>query len=305
MKNFVRSFALICLCTILFGAKGFADENCCPSFPVYAEVNASYDSFRGISEGSWNGNEGGVIGVNVGISAFGFFGVQAGGSYGVYDWQGREPVGSGNFGDVQHQGFITGGVFYKTPCESGFQGGVVIDWMFNTHFGVFGLNPSFGQARFQAGYVFCETEEVGLWGTAYLDKARKSVYNIPVAFRAINQLNVFWRHQFQNCAETMVWAGIPYGKGLIFSGKRPGKYIIGASFSAPLTSRLSVEGHAMYMGPQSNYASPRFMSYGANICVGLTYWFGCPNDSCNLWEARPYMPIGNNSNFLVDTSLNN
>jgi hypothetical protein len=103
----------------------------------------------------------------------------------------------------------------------------------------------------------------------------------------------------------MVWAGVPYGKSLMFSGKRAGTFIVGGSFYAPLTTYLSVEGRGMYMGPQKNEGSPHFQSYGANICIGLSYAFGYDGDGCcERAQARPYLPLANNSNFLVDTSLN-
>lgn len=300
--------AMLVFFNIIFAHAMAADyeECCCDSYPFYGEVNLSYDHFRGISEGSWNDNTGGFAEVNFGVLVADLFGIQAGGSYGVYDWQGRGPVGSENPNGVQQQGFLTGGAFYTTPCcTSGFQAGAVVDWMFNRNFGVFGLNPNFGQVRFQGGYLFNASDEIGIWGTAYLSKNHKSTFQIPVSFRAINQVNLFWRHLFCNCAETMVWAGIPYSKSLMFSGKRAGKYIVGASFSVPLTASLAVEGHGMYMGPNGNHASPRYKSYGANICIGITYAFGCnKDDCCALWQARPYLPVANNSNFLVDSSLN-
>lgn len=283
-----------------------AYDNCWEGLPFYGEANISYDHFRGVPDGTWNGNNGVVAGVNFGISAFDVVGIQAGGSYGIYDWYGRGPVGPGSSGNVQQQGFLTGGISYETPCCSGFQGGVVVDWMFNKNFSVFALDPNFGQLRLQAGYLFDGTDELGLWGTIDLGTAHKEAFEIPIRYRAISQINLFWRHFFDNCAETMVWVGLPYKESLMFHGKRAGQYIVGGSFRVPLIGSLSIEGRGMYMGPTSNRSSTRFPNDNVNISIGLTYAFGtAAGCCCNAWHTRPYMPIANNSNFLVDSNENN
>jgi len=66
------------------------------------EVGVGYDYFRGLAEGSWEGNTGALISCNLGVFTsypaypdVGCIGAQAGGSYGVYDWSGRGPVPAG------------------------------------------------------------------------------------------------------------------------------------------------------------------------------------------------------------------
>lgn len=304
MTSFARVLTISFILISFIQGKSFGYDTCCDSLPFYGEINLDYDHFRGIPEGTWNGNNGGVIGANFGVSLFDMFGIQAGGSYGVYDWYGRGPVGPGSSSDVQQQGFLTGGVYHQTPWCDGFQGGVVVDWMFNKNFSVFALDPSFGQLRLQAGYLFNGSDELGFWGTVYLNTNHKVAFQIPVSYRAIGQVSLFWRHLFENCAETMVWVGLPYRKGLMVPGKRAGQYLVGASFSVPLTSSLSIEGHGVYMGPTGNKSSNRFQNDDVNICIGLSYAFGPgAGNCCETRQARPYMPVANNSNFLVDTNL--
>lgn len=305
MKRIFSVASLFIACASIVNGAVYAYDDCCYSIPVVGEIGISYDSFRGPSEGTWNGNAGGVIGGNFGLSVWEGLGVQAGGSYGVYDWEGRGPLGGSNSGSVQQQGFLTGGAFYRAPCCNGFQGGAVVDWMFNKNFGVFGLNPSIGQFRFQAGYLFCGTDEIGVWGTANINTDHKDAFQIPVSFRALGQASLYYRHLFENSAEAMVWAGLPYRKSMMFSGKRAGRYLVGASFRAPLTSCLSVEGHGVYMAGQGNSYSHRFQNDAVNVSIGINWAFGAGSCDCfELWQARPFMPVANNSNFLVDTSLN-
>lgn len=302
-------YCLLSSCTLLF-ANQEADMNeetppPCPSISIIGEVNLAYDNFRGVPDGSWNGNTGGLIGLNFGINVFDYFGAQMGGSYGVYDWYGRGAVGDANPATVQQQEFVTGGLFRRAPRGDGVQGAVLVDWMFNQDFGVFALNPTIGQLRMQLGYLLKNADELGAWGTVNLNTSHETTSSIPVTFRAISQISLFWRHIFENNAETMLWGGVPYKHSLEIPHKLAGQYLIGTDIHAPLNKYIRLDVHGVYMGPVGNSSSPQTFNYDANVTIGLTYAFPikgipkCPR--CT--KASPYLPIGNNSNFLVDTNL--
>ncbi len=313
MMRDVRHLLTACV-FLLSSQKAFSDgycEYCGPPSPMFGEINISYDDFRGIPEGTWNGNTGGLIGANFGMTLFDLIGLQVGGSYGVYDWYGRGSVVPGIAGSVQQQGFVTAGLFHKASCCdgddeifccNGIQAAAVVDWMFNKNFGVFALDPSFGQVRYQLSYIINGSQEFGVWGAADIHTAHKSVAGIPVSFRAISQVSLFWRSIFENRSELMLWGGVPYRKSLIVPGKREGQFVVGANFRAPFTDCLSLEAHGAYMGPVGNSSIRHFVNYDANVCIGITYSFPLRgNNCCN--QARPYLPIANNSNFFVDTNL--
>lgn len=285
--------------------KSFANDFCWLNGPIYAEATIAYDDFRGMSEGTWTGNSGALVGTNLGIPLLDIFALQAGGSYGVYDWTGRGLTFLGIPNSVQQQGFMTVGLFHEKLCRYyGFQSSLVLDWMFNKNFGVFALNPSCGQLRLQIGYLLNTCNELGVWGTLNVNTDHETFFEIPIAFRAISQVNLFWRHFFEGCAEATFWAGLPYKKSLMFPGERPGKYILGASVRVPLTSCLDLDAHAVYMSPRGNLASPRFANDAVNICLGFTYIFGgCADCDGDFQTARPYLSIANNSNFLMETNL--
>lgn len=283
-----------CLFTAISGSLA---ADCCP--PVNMEIGVGYDYFRSLPEGNWEGNTGGQVSVNLG-SDIPFlcgpeYGLQLGGSYGYYDWHGRDSAPSNRQHSAQKQAFVTAGISRLTPCDSGINFGVAYDWMWNENFGIFGIDTNIDQIRFQTGYLICRSNEFGLWGTFDLHRSHRSSQQIPVTYRALSQINAFWRHIFDNCAETTVWAGIPQKKSLMFSSGRAGRFIVGGSFKAPLTNQLGIEGHATYMEPHKGSFSNRQRNYAANICIELKWSFD---------KNAPYMPIGNNSNFLVDTNIN-
>jgi hypothetical protein len=260
------------------------------------EVNGSYDYFRGLPDGSWNGNNGALIGVNGGMNLFDCTTVQLGGSFGLYNWDGRGNLVFHNPKAPEEIGFITAGL---ATSWYGFSGGLVYDRMFTHHFSIYDLSPSIDQLRFQISYPYC-SEEFGIWGTVDLSRSHKKALGLPIAFKAIGQMNLFWSHLFQNCAKTTVWAGLPYRTSLRFHHKIPGTFIAGFSFRVPLCSQLYLDGNGSYMAARKSHGVSQSRNYGANICVGITYLFS--SDECCF--DQPFMPIANHSNFFVDINHN-
>lgn len=274
----------------------------CSSFPVGGDVGIALDYFRSLPDGSWAGNSGafGSLNLAIGIPKEKYgFGAQLGGSYGLYDWEGRGSNTTGNTKSLQQQAFITIGLFRKTPGLSGFNAGVVYDVTFNKQFSVFAVSSIVGQLRGQLGYLIQWGNEVGLWGTVDTQTSHEETSEIPLQFRAICQCNLFWTHYFKNQAQTSLWVGTPYRRGLMYSSGRAGNYIFGASFKAPLTRTLSIAGHGSYMGARSSSSFQESSNYAANVTFGINYSFG----GCKAGQ-RPYLPLADNSNFLVDTNLN-
>lgn len=264
-------------------------------FGYFLEVNGSYDHFRGMPDGSWNGNNGAVASVNIGAPIYQCIAGQIGGSYGLYNWDGRQSQVFCNPTIPLQQGFITAGIVSNYGA---FRLGVVYDRMFTDNYGIYSVNPSLDQVRFHGGYKF-SCEEVGVWGTAHITTIHKSALGLPLKFRAIDQMNLFWTHQFRNCAKTTVWAGIPYRCSVMFPSQLAGTFIAGVAIRAPLTKCLYFDGHGSYMGARSS-GVVRARNYNANICLGITYLFG--NSYCG--RDYSFLPVANNTNFMVDTNLN-
>lgn len=281
-----------------------------PCFSRYTgDINLSYDYFRSLPEGSFEGNTGAFASINFGLPilryyCYDFGSIQIGASYGVYDWSGRSSTLEGNPKEVQQQGFVTAGYYRKTCGWSGFNFGVVYDWMINENYGVFAHRTGLAQVRGQIGYLFRRCNEFGIWGTLDVHRSHKHINSLPVIYRALSQANLFWTHYFQNCAETTLWAGVPYKKSLMFNSGRAGQYIVGGSFRVPLTYCLNIEGHGTYMHAKRLPSRYESKNYAANLCFGITYSFGCQPTCCEDCDVRPYQPLANNSNFLADTNLN-
>lgn len=260
------------------------------------ELNASYDYFRGLPDGSWNGNSGAFISANLTESFNRCRAVQLGASYGVYNWDGRENLVFNNPKSLQQITFITLGGSSKIKWLNA---GLVYDHMFTDHFGIYDVDPNLNQLRFQAGIPFC-CEEVGAWGTVRLRTAHETALGVPLKFRSVDQFNVFWTHRFNNDAKSTVWLGVPYSNSLRFSHKRAGSFIAGFFLRAPLTQCLSVEGNAFYMRARHASGSEQSKNYAANMTLGISYFFS----NCCARSNESYLPLANHSNFIVDTTIN-
>jgi hypothetical protein len=279
-------------------------NTCSPAFypariPLGGDTTLALDQFRSLPEGSWEGNWGGLLSLNLQAYINPSWQAQLAGSYGLYDWTGRSSTPFKNPSAWQQQAFATGAFSRETPCRCGFNFGLAYDWMFNKNFGEFAVNPTLSQLRSQLGYLIKGGNELGAWATINTNVSHKESQEVPLKFRAISQANLFWCHYFKNGAYGMLWGGTPYRRGLMHSSGRAGRYIFGARFHAPLTHALSLNGHAAYMGARSAHNGTESKNYAANICFGLTYSFGY-----RKVNPTPYMGLADNSNFLVDTNAN-
>lgn len=267
--------------------------------PVEVDVTLALDSYRGIFSGSWNNSFGALTAVNLTVPLPRSFSTQVAGSYGLYDWAGRSSTPFKNSSNFQQQGFITIAAAWQTPNPSGWNAGAAYDWMLNKNFGLFAVDPDFDQVRGQFGYLFKGGNELGAWGTYGIHSDHEKSQNVPLKFRGISQVNIFWNHHFKSHGYAMLWVGTPYRRGLRFEHGRAGRFIVGAQFSVPVTHSLSIDGHGSYMSPRGGSGVTPSKNYGANLCFGITYAFGK-----RRIDKTPYMTLANNSNFMADTNHN-
>jgi len=266
--------------------------------PIEIDLSIALDDFRSLPEGSFAGNWGALTALNLKAPIPLGFSVQLAGSYGLYDWYGRSstPINSGS---LQQQGFITFATSRQTEKSSGINAGIAYDCMLNKNFGLFAVNPFFYQIRGQVGYLIEGGNELGVWSSYGINTANKVAQQVPLQFRAISQVNLFWCHYYKNNGYIMIWAGTPYRRGLMYKSGRPGTFTLGAQFSIPMTSYLSIEGTAAYMGARKVSGIKPSSNYGTDIAIGITYSFG----KRRIMKG-PYMTQANNSNFMADTNQN-
>jgi hypothetical protein len=267
------------------------------------------DSFKGIADGSYQSNFGEVTGVNLGAPMRGLeqygFGWQTGLSFGVYDWDGRSSTDV-NPARSQTQLFVTTGFYRKAKCDQRVSFGLVYDWMYNQEWGVYGAHPTLGQWRGQIEYAFSGHNSVGLFAckrdlSAQQTFAVEDDDAVTVTNRAISQLDLFWHHKFCSGADSYLWIGIPDHGRLDGDGSLL-DWTIGASVQVPLTESLALYANGAYFHPSASAGDGAAVESGYNIGMGIAWYFGggARNHAIYGKCATPYMPVANNSNFLVE-----
>jgi hypothetical protein len=267
-----------------------------------------FDSFKGISDGYFPSNFGAVTGINAasllpGDAGDRGLGWQLGMTYGIYDWDGRSTY---RIADSQQQVFVTTGFFKKSDYDNDrpLSYGLVYDWMFNTAWGDTAIDGTMGQWRGQVEYALNESNGVGAYGCLRDRYMTQTVTNVGlVTARPVSQCNMFWHHKFESTAESWLWFGIPEKERLAGGGSL-GDWIIGANVQAPISANLALYGNAQYMHPSAaavaTTASAAESSW--NVGAGVVWYFGGGASTSELNGAKwlPYLPVANNSTFLVD-----
>jgi hypothetical protein len=304
-----RFHALLCMIPFLGCHIGNAEEtsrpatpNTTPLFyesrcPIEIDLTLGFDDFRGIYTGRNPNSFGALTALNLTVPIARSFSTQLAGSYGLYNWAGTSSSLFKNSKSLQQQGFITLAGSYQTPRSCGWNAGVAYDWMLNKNFGYFSEDPFFDQIRGQVGYLIKGGNELGVWGTYGFRTVHEHALHLK--FKGISQVNVFWSHYFKTHGYTMLWAGTPYQRGLLFESGRAGRFILGAQFSIPVTRSLSLEGRASYMSPRGGSGTARSKNYGSDVFIGITYSAGKRRIA-----KSPYMTLANNTNFMADTNRN-
>ncbi|MFO1021945.1 MAG: DUF6666 family protein [Planctomycetales bacterium] len=294
---------------------GCADD-CCDKYGVVGTFGSN--AFKGFSDFSGQSNFGMVAGVNVGIpiglqrlEEYGI-GIQAGASYGVYDFMGRSYSVTENSAS-QEQMFFTLGAYHRAQECQHLSYGLVYDWMANDNWGIFSNEPFMGQWRGQIEYIIDDSNAVGLQG-ALRDRGDSQVlgpaYGGATAhYSPISYVNAFYHHTFQSGADYHIYAGIPDGgrpAGNVPGGGSLGQFIVGTSWNVPVTDRLGVYTTATYMRPTAGPGALGSTEETWNLGLGMAWYPG--RNSCSPTVAgrcnMPYLPLANNGNFLVDMGVN-
>jgi len=284
--------------------------SCCAADPWLSVVGtAGFDAFKGISEWGLQDNFGAVVGLNASVPLFALadrgFGWQLGISYGVYDWDGRSTY---NEASAQQQTFVTTGFFRKAVVGERLCFGLVYDWMFNENWGAYATTPTLGQWRGQVEWAFSESNAVGVRGALRDKISREHLIfldqtAIVLATRPVSHVDLFWHHHFESKADGFLWVGLTQDDRL--SGDHSlYNCLFGASVEVPLSSRLTLYGIGQYVHPTSSAGTVASIEEGFNVGMGIAWYFGQNARNRTVHGAYgPYMPLANNSNFLVEQGV--
>jgi len=278
-------------------------------------VWASADAYKSLGEritninggtGALTGSFGGVVGFNSGLS-FGesTFGVQAGASIGIYDFKGRLRIVP-DATTPEQQVFYTAGLYKRGNMSAAdpsiadrISVGVVYDGFQAERWGVNASDIKLGQVRGTLGVVLSESTEVGVWGTygVNTDRAAVTVAGAPkllTTIQAMNQKNVYVKHNFDFGGEVMAYYGI-------FDDEDIAKWQFGVVGKMPLSDNWSTFASANYVAPRTPSGPLGSGQEQFNASFGIAYYFGgnAASKSVTGNKELPLLDVASNRSFLI------
>lgn len=256
--------------------------------------------------GALTGSFGAVGGFNSGFTlGESTFGVQAGASYGLYDFKGRLRLVPTDT-ELERQFFYTAGFYKRGDMSNGGASiadrislGLVYDGFEAKEWGVNANEISLGQVRGTVGYALTESTEVGVWGTYGVkdDVAAVTVAGAPGVRRTIRpmtQANFYVKHNFDFGGELMAYYGV-------FDGADIAKWQFGVAGKMPVSNNWSTFASANYVAPHSASGATGSGEEQFSASVGLAYYFGGNAASKTVTGNRelPLLDVASNRSFLI------
>jgi hypothetical protein len=289
-----------------------ADCDECPGIGI--EVFTGVESWRNITNDLLHDTAGPVAGGNIGVPIpvlrdYGI-GAQFGASYSAGDLDGRaifDGESLNNSDTAEQQTFITVGLFRRAfdgdHISSRFSVGIAHDWMIGEAYGYYGQNITLSQWRGQIGYMLNASNEIGVWGTLRDSGAAKfDAYGDQIDYRALNQVNLFWHHNFNSGANSWLYFGMPQQTTISQGGGSLGTFTMGAKFTVPICDRVALYAEGSYMRPSASVGFYGGLEDAYSVGFGLAFYPGgsaaTRTVAGNCW--MPYLPVANNGSFLVD-----
>jgi hypothetical protein len=281
------------------GSCGECDGCCTGCWWENTELFVGGDAYAGLGDfpaGGFGNSFGLVTGFNSGFALFGpgirgQFGV----SYGVYDFSGR---GSGlDPESLEEQVFATTGLYRRADLCAGerISWGLVVDGFVADNWGVDSNELALAQLRGIAGYAVNDCNEFGVWATMALSEDTTPITGLGTpALRAMNQGNIYWKHNWAFGADTMLYAGA-------LDNADVDDWVFGFLGRAPLSHSASLYGGFNYVNPPIANSPLGDALDAWNVNFGIVFFLGgkavSPNVAGN--QGLPLLPVANNGSFLI------
>lgn len=269
---------------------------------TYKSIGERLTNING-GTGSLTGSFGAVGGINTsfGIDEFPIR-LQAGASYGVYDFRGRLAIVPQST-ETEKQTVYTVGLYHRGDALGGnflspFSVGVVYDTFRATDWGINANNIHLAQFRGMAGYALTPWTEIGVSGTTPSghDQAAITVAGAPgllTTIHAMSQRNVYLKQHFDFGGDLTV-----YGGSLV---QGIGSYHVGMMGQAPLGPYWSVLANINYVMPHTPAGPLGSGQEQFSASFSLAHYFGgnAAAPTVSGYKNLPLLPVANNGSFLI------
>ncbi len=193
----------------------------------------------------------------------------------------------------RHQFFLTAGFYRRVQCESGWQYGVVYDWLHDEFYEDYDV----GQVRGELSYLWNCRNEIGFMyaGGVKTGIAERNGQELRgTEYEVIDQYALYFRRQFDFGGEGRVFGG---GANNL-SESSGGAGIVGVDFRAPIANCWAFEGGFNYLMPEGsdeNHSDASDETW--NIALNLVWYPGCTAKGCSPY--RPLFNVADNGSLMV------
>ena len=213
-------------------------------------------------------------------------GLQTGATLAFSDFDGS----TGLVNRSRTQVFVTGGLFRRATCNHGFQGGAVVDYLYDDWY----VTMNLLQVRAEVSYLW-GFHEVGLWAAAHTKSdtqpAPASFTVSTVTWQATDQYNLYYRANFSYGAVGRMWIGL--------SGH--GDVLFGGDATAPLSERWAIQIAQNYLLPRKNSIVPRAVQETWGLTLAMIWYPHAKTPNHRFDPYRPLFPVADNSWMFVRT----
>ncbi len=244
--------------------------------------------FKGPPDLGMNGNFGFYKGVNYALPflARRSVGAQVGANIAFSDFSGSTVLSP----RTRTQAFVTGGFFRRAACNHGFQGGAVVDYLYDDWYVTMNLT----QVRAEVGYLW-GFHEIGLWAAAHTNSDTQNApanFATPtVTWQATDQYNLYYRANFSYGAWGRMWIGL--------SGH--GDVIFGGDAVAPLSESYAILISQNYLLPRGNSSLPDSVVESWGLTLSLVWYPGAKTPNRCYDPYRPLFTVADNSTVFTRT----
>ena len=290
-------------------------EVAAPGFLAGTYIFSGFETYKSIGDrltninggtGSLTGSFGAVVGFNSGHTLTeSNFGIQAGASYGLYDFKGRLRVVPEDTAMETHA-YYTVGIYKRasTPDADAaladrLSMGLVFDSLHAENWGINANTITLSQLRGTLGYALSDSTEIGVWATHGLDtdQAAVTVAGAPGVrreIRAVDQTNLYVKHNFDFGGDVTAYVGV-------FDSSSIGEWQLGLSAKVPLSPDWALYGSANYVVPDSGSGANGSGEEQFSLSLGLAYHFGGNARSADVAGSRhlPLQDVASSRTFLI------
>lgn len=230
-------------------------------------------AFKGPVDHGLNGNFGFHEGVNWSGPVFEYGGI--GGQIGFRAVQ-SNLAESYVFNDNRIQTFFTTGLFHRPMCGSGWQGGVVFDWLHDDYY----ANMNVAQLRGEISWLCCDGHELGAWAATATTSDSAEAHGISGAFswEPMDLYAFFYRRNLANG-----------GSGRLSAGATgDGQGLLGFDIFAPVSQQVALVIAANYVIGRNEPHPQESLSEAWGITISFV-WFPFYKNCCS--PRNPYRPI--------------